>query len=275
MPNKSRFAVDSHPRLSGVMDTVNSTLAHGPETRLPTEFYDKRAIAIIDKIGVEEWFAGFKESNEYRTVAIGSLAGDILSRMVGNADRTRHDGLPEKEGERSFLDKTRTGEPALRFALSGCHDTTLAALLSSLGAFDDRSWPPYTSHIAFELFKAKEYKSRAGAPPTDQNSVDKSPADIGWFEKLFSSPPKKATPVSGTTSSRKRLEDMTTLEKGTLQGYFVRVRYNDEPVTIPRCRLPGNHLEGDETFCTLVRPIKITLDFKLMNMLSRRHSKPL
>ena len=47
-------AVDSHPRLSGIMDTVNSTLAHGPKTRLPSKFYDSKGRDIIEKIGVEE-----------------------------------------------------------------------------------------------------------------------------------------------------------------------------------------------------------------------------
>lgn len=50
-----RVAVDGKPRLSGIMDTVNSTLAHGPETRLPKEFYDPKAREILEKIGTEEW----------------------------------------------------------------------------------------------------------------------------------------------------------------------------------------------------------------------------
>ena len=58
MPEQSdgtqNVAVDSHPRLSGIMDTVNSTLAHGPKTRLPSRFYDSKGREIIDKIGVEE-----------------------------------------------------------------------------------------------------------------------------------------------------------------------------------------------------------------------------
>lgn len=37
------------------MDTVNSTLAHGKETKLPKEFYDAKGRQIIDKIVVEEW----------------------------------------------------------------------------------------------------------------------------------------------------------------------------------------------------------------------------
>lgn len=50
-----RVAVDGKPRLSGIMDTVNSTLAHGPETRLPKELYDAKAREILEKIGTEEW----------------------------------------------------------------------------------------------------------------------------------------------------------------------------------------------------------------------------
>ena len=56
MPESTpRVAVDGKPRLSGIMDTVNSTLAHGPETRLPKEFYDPKARSILEKIGTEEW----------------------------------------------------------------------------------------------------------------------------------------------------------------------------------------------------------------------------
>ena len=78
MPEGQKVAVDSRPRLSGVMDTINSTLAHGPETRLPKEFYDKKGRAIIDKIGVEEWFSGYNESEEYRKLGIGGLMGDVV-----------------------------------------------------------------------------------------------------------------------------------------------------------------------------------------------------
>lgn len=57
MPEKSKTVkVDGHPRLSGIMDTTNATLAHGKETRLPKEFYDTKGRAITDKICVEEWY---------------------------------------------------------------------------------------------------------------------------------------------------------------------------------------------------------------------------
>lgn len=72
MPQASKtVAVDSHPRLSGIMDTINSTIAHGPETRLPSEFYDPKLRSIVEKIGVEEWFHGYNENKEYRKLGIG------------------------------------------------------------------------------------------------------------------------------------------------------------------------------------------------------------
>ncbi|KAF1811410.1 hypothetical protein P152DRAFT_53926 [Eremomyces bilateralis CBS 781.70] len=50
-------AVDSHPRLSGIMDTVNATFAHGGPTKLPSEFYGPKLGEILDKVAVEEWNA--------------------------------------------------------------------------------------------------------------------------------------------------------------------------------------------------------------------------
>jgi len=50
---------------------------------------------------------------------------------------------------------------------------------------------------------------------------------------------------------RKKTPDLTDAERSRLDGYYVRLRYNDQPVTIPGCRTLGNHLEGDESFCTL------------------------
>ncbi|KAK5277252.1 hypothetical protein LTR16_010044, partial [Cryomyces antarcticus] len=126
------------------MDTINSTLAHGPETRLPSEFYDDKGRDIIDRIGVEEWFSGYNESVEYRSLGIGGLVGDIVTRMAGSVEQNGNDGVLEVGGENGRLGRGRGGEANIRFALSGCHDTTLAAVLASLGAFNGEKWPPYT-----------------------------------------------------------------------------------------------------------------------------------
>ncbi|KAI0907530.1 histidine phosphatase superfamily [Ustulina deusta] len=264
MPSTSpRVAVDGRPRLSGIMDTINSTLAHGPETRLPKEFYDPKGREIIDKIAVDEWFAGYKESQEYRTLGVGALLGDVVGRMVGSAGHSRARGEYEV---RRASNKTRSGDnkeaTSIRFGLSGCHDTTLAGVLASLGAFESNKWPPYTSHIAIEMFRKTDDASKtAGTTPgtprdnvppaggTDLNATKSSPS---WFASLFSwtsSAGTRGTPPPGI--GRKQTEQLTPNEKAKLQNYYVRLRYNDEVVTIPGCRASGNHLEGNESFCTL------------------------
>ncbi|KAK6843644.1 acid phosphatase [Apiospora arundinis] len=270
MPEDSpRVAVDGKPRLSGIMDTVNSTLAHGPETRLPGKFYDKKGLAVVEKIGVEEWFAGYKESREYRALGIGGLMGDVVSRMVGSAERSTADGEYESAHDLDAASTKRgTAATPIRFGLSGCHDTTLAAVLASLGAFEGDKWPPYTSHIAIEMFrKAEHVRSPSGAqgdaslqgskpmiPPTEARSTSGTTSPrSSWFGGLTSwfggSSVKPGAPPPGI--GRKPTTDLTADEKRKLEGYYVRLRYNDTIVKVPGCSKPGNHLEGNESFCTL------------------------
>lgn len=265
MPESSkRVAVDSHPRLSGIMDTINSTLAHGPETRLPKEFYDNKGRNIIEKIGVEEWFSGYQESEEYRALGIGGLMGDVVERMVGSVEGNTNDGM-EEVGDNS---KGRGGEKAIKFGLSGCHDTTLAAVLASLGTFEGELWPPYTSHIALELFK----RSVAEAQTGDKRKAEDPPAIItetkvrkGWFGKLLG---------NGTVTkqdsnlpigiARQKVTDLKPADRSKMDGYYVRIRYNDKVVSIPGCKPTGKHLDGDESFCTLVSISKYQIIYLLI-----------
>ncbi|EGP90119.1 uncharacterized protein MYCGRDRAFT_68972 [Zymoseptoria tritici IPO323] len=226
MPQESPVvAVDAHPRLSGIMDSINATLAHGPATKLPSEFYDDQIRSKIDRICVEEWFIGYQESDEYRKLGIGSLIGDVTQRMV------EYTGGVPKEGQ---------DEP-LKMSLSGCHDTTIASALAALGGFriDTDKWPNFTSSIAFELFKAKRDSSSSSPPPATKKS---------WIPAFFSfSAPARLS----TTNARTPLVDMPDSHKASLDDHYVRIRYNDKPVTLPFCKAPGRHLEGDESFCTL------------------------
>lgn len=242
---EGKVAVDAKPRLSGLMDTVNATDAHGPETRLPKEFYDPKARAIIEKIGVEEWFSGFKESNEYRTLGIGGLMGDITARMVGSVEHSPADG------EYELMRTTGQAATPVKFGLSGTHDTTLAACLSSVGAFKTDRWPPFTSHIAFELFRlANKPETSVPASLSTKTANAASAAKGSWLGSLFGSSSPTGQPPPGI--GRKPTEELSEAEKQKLDGYYVRLRYNDEVVTIPGCKSEGNHLPGDESLCTLV-----------------------
>ncbi len=246
MPEDSkRVAVDSHPRLSGVMDTINSTLAHGPKTRLPSQFYDSKARGIIDQIGVEEWFSGYNESEEYRRVGIGALVGDIVSRMIGNIEKNGNDGTLEIGGQNGHLGGGRGGKNLIKFAMSGCHDTTLAAMLCSLGAFEGEKWPPYTSHVAIELFSDSD-NDREVFLEEERAAAQKPTTRSGLFAIT------KKDILASESIARKPINELTPVEKGKLKGKYVRVIYNDRAMVIPGCRLPGNHLRGNESFCTLV-----------------------
>lgn len=244
MPD-GRVAVDSHPRLTGILDTVNSTLAHGPQTRLPPKFYDAKGLDIMDKIGCEEWFSGYQENQEYRKVGIGPLVGDIVRRMLGAMESnggSKNLGAANGAANEGFEEGDK-----VRFALSGCHDTTLAGLLSSYGVFDNK-WPPYTSHIAIELFREAELnQDKIKNAPEKQSSFEFKSLLTPFFQKYN---PPSTTPEPFTN---KPLASMTPLERQKLSGHYVRMRYNDQPVVIPGCKPPGKHLDGDETFCTLVR----------------------
>ncbi|KAJ8116173.1 hypothetical protein ONZ43_g4498 [Nemania bipapillata] len=265
-PASPRVAVDGRPRLSGIMDTVNSTLAHGPDTRLPKEFYDPKGREIMEKIAVEEWFAGYKESQEYRTLGIGGLLGDVVGRMVGSVEHSSADG--EYEVRKAQNQKQSEGNKKatpIRFGLSGCHDTTLAGVLVSLGAFKSDKWPPFTSHIAIEMFRKNNVASEtarttpnllqatipsAESPSSNTTSHSPNPGS-SWFNSHFFWSGRAAPAAPPPGIGRKQTPELKPHEKAKLQDYYVRLRYNDEVVTVPGCRAPGKHLDGDESFCTL------------------------
>ena len=253
------------------MDTINSTLAHGPETRLPKEFYDDRGRAIIDKIGVEEWFSGYAENREYRTLGIGALTGDIVERMCAVVEGSRL-SIDEIGGKDGHTGLGRGGEKSIRFALSGCHDTTLAAVLTSMGAFNGEKWPPYTSHIAIEMFrdkKAAELSSPPSSipqPPISTTSQQSNkPGWLAGFLGLSSSSPHStnipspsSTPsspaapgASSTGIARRPYTSLSPSETSKLSGYYVRLRFNDKIMKVPACQAPGAHHADDDSLCTL------------------------
>ncbi|GKZ69703.1 lysophosphatidic acid phosphatase type 6 [Aspergillus niger] len=244
MPESSpRVAVDGHPQLCGINDTINATDAHGPATKLPSEFYDRKLRDYIDQISVDEWFTGYTESNEYRKLGIGALLGDVVDRMVSTAV----DGGWRSESSASG--SSPTNGKAIKFAMSGCHDTTLAAILTSTGAFDGK-WPPFTSSVAIELF-SKADQDQAQAAPTAGDAAQKK----GLFSFLTgssSSSTSTTTPPQPSETARVPLSSLPESSKESLRSHYVRIRYNDRPVRIPGCAAKAeNHLPGDESFCTL------------------------
>ena len=161
--------------------------------------------------------------------------------MIGSVTHNSDDGMLEIGGEDGSLGQGRGGEKRIQFGLSGCHDTTLAAILSSLGAFEGEKWPPYTSHLAVELFRKE-----------GQQEYNKPEPQAQLKPRMLSFGSTKQTKEDEGGISRKMMGELSSKEREKMGGYFVRIRYNDRPIMVPGCRLPGKHLEGDETFCTLV-----------------------
>jgi len=73
------------------------------------------------------------ENETYRRLGVGPLLGDVLDRFINAAETSS----------------------SQKMALYGTHDTTIAALLATMGVFDKR-WPCFTSNITFELFQAQK-----------------------------------------------------------------------------------------------------------------------
>jgi acid phosphatase len=136
--------------------------------------------------------------------------------------------------------------------MSGCHDTTLAAILGSLGTMNGK-WPPFTSSVAVELFSRADHThdpSTAIAPASTSKQSNGGLFSFFSGSSSASSPAKIHLPPSPT--ARTPLETLPDSARESLQKHYVRIRYNDVPVRIPGCAAkPENHLPGDDTFCTL------------------------
>lgn len=172
--------------------------------------------------------------------------------MMRSVTKNSDDGMLEIGGKDGNLGEGRGGEKRITFGLSGCHDTTIGAVLSSLGAFDGEKWPPYTTHLAVELFRTEG--SRAYNEPEGEGQPKLRMLRFGQAEQTKDD-------EGGIT--RKLADDLNETERKKMHGYFVRLRYNDRPMTVPGCRLPGKHLEGDESFCTLVSLHYLSLGLKI------------
>lgn len=179
-----------------------------------------------------------------------------VERMIGSVEHNHNDGILQVGGKDGSPGFGRGGEKHIRLGLSGCHDTTLAAVLASLGAFEGEQWPPYTSHIALELFRTKDRKDSAFP---DKGQIEAALSNTprpqkGWFAGLFGGNTAERIGESKGAAgiARQGIEKLSEKERSKLDGYYVRIRYNDKIMSVPGCKPEGKHLEGDASFCTLV-----------------------
>ncbi|KAL9933259.1 hypothetical protein V8E36_007977 [Tilletia maclaganii] len=205
--------VDGHPRLSGILDTLRASQAHG--FPIPSVFIVPETIKVANEALLAEWFSGYtdpdpKKALEYRRLSMGRLLSDLQERFDSKANS------PEKD--------------SLRLSIYSTHDTTLAGLLSTLDVFD-KQWPAFAATVNFELFRKRR-------PDTSNSTVSSTTSPASSFGLLSFLGFKQDT--ASTTQSAPQDE------------HFVRVRYGDKTLRLPACAEKGKHLDGGHTeFCTL------------------------
>jgi acid phosphatase len=96
----------------------------------------------------------------------------------------------------------------------------------------------------------------------DKSKLDGTPSPItedvpvrkGWYERIFGGS-NLASMKSGRNSpvgiARQKVGVLPESDRAKLDGYYVRIRYNDKVMKVPGCKVAGKHLDGDESFCTL------------------------
>lgn len=78
--------------------------------------------------------------------------------MTSVEKHDRIDPIESRESnEGSKFSNRCSNQPPIKLGLSGCHDSTIAAILTGLGAFKLEWWPPYTSHIALSFSRKQRF----------------------------------------------------------------------------------------------------------------------
>lgn len=163
------------------------------------------------------------------------------------------------------------GDIETKFALFSGHDTVIAPLLAALGAYDCH-WPPYASHIAFELWskpakasgvdgrvrgRRRKRAKRAladeeiiedGEQERDAADEEQSPKTEGGDERNASEG-ELVDPEKAVQDENDEGEDVGKSDPGgnsqevpETEESYVRVTFNGEPVT-HRIKFCGEALE--------------------------------
>ena len=143
--NGSPARLDSHPRLSGLIDTVRSADAHGIPT--PAIFHDEFAKDLMERAVLHEWFGGYASPSETERLQFQRLAlGGFVGTLYG-----------------AFARRVLYGpnEP-LRLGVFLGHDATIVGLLHILEVFNYK-WPAFAASVSFELFHDTKAKGTCDA----------------------------------------------------------------------------------------------------------------
>ncbi|KAK9457177.1 histidine phosphatase superfamily [Dipodascopsis uninucleata] len=183
-----------------IIDTYVSAAAHNIKT--PSGFEDRQTVNSVARAALESEFIGYERNMEMKRLGMGNFLQEVLQRMIVG-DRVTSDA-DEAIAKLAGKKQPMVFYKVPKLALYAAHDSSIGAILSTLGVFD-RRWIQFTSHIVFEHFGVVK-PSRKG--------------------------------LSFGAGSQQENE-------------YVRIKYNGRPVEIPACAAPGDHLDGEPSFCTM------------------------
>lgn len=96
----------------------------------------------------------------------------------------------------------------------------------------------------------------SNAPRTDTLEAQLAQSATPFNLSFAPEQPKSASATyvakhDSTDLIRRSWSKCSEVEKKKLDGYYIRLRYNDQILRVPGCAASGRQLDGDETFCTL------------------------
>ncbi|KAI9668834.1 MAG: hypothetical protein M1831_000903 [Alyxoria varia] len=153
--------------VKALFDTVASVKAlPSPEDRLPPPFFDGNLYKILEEWSSKKEHGLFADSPQYQSLAVGPLLEEISNKLryssrtvnsvIGSGDKNCSNGVVFQDGT----------ESTARFWLNACHDTTLAAIMCSLGIMGPQTesgfyWPSFGDVLAIELFSETKQGDRS------------------------------------------------------------------------------------------------------------------
>ncbi|CAG8647703.1 13666_t:CDS:2 [Acaulospora morrowiae] len=176
--------------------SCNELLAKSNGIPIPKEF-TADVIDDLNAVSTGRSFGGFEEIPELRRLGIGPLLFELRDQML------------------SKIGNSKESAKNLKLAIYSAHDVTIAPLLAAFGAYENRRWPAFASHIVIELFQQKSSSSQTNIDDND------------------------------------RVKNQKTDDTENPGEYFVRVRYNNKILELSGCQKDGMHHTNDKSLCTM------------------------